>query len=99
MTRRAAAVSFGQSAQTIAGRHGRPTEFVGFHGKQSRVCGCHLAAFFVMIWGVKKLLSAAGNRAFYDLDQPGQFLLSDSINAHRYSSFHEIGQELAWHCP
>jgi hypothetical protein len=43
----------GLPPQTIAGRHGRPTEFVGFHGKQSRVCGCHLAAFFVMIWGVQ----------------------------------------------
>ena len=40
----------GQSAQTIAGGHWWPAEFVSFDGKQGRVCCGYLAAFFVMIW-------------------------------------------------
>jgi hypothetical protein len=54
---------------------------VGFHGKQIGVCGGHLAAFFVMVWGVKKLLSAVGNRAFY-----GQMSKRDSGFASSFCS-------------
>ena len=49
MTRRAAAVSFDQSAKAVAGGHWWPPEFVGFDGKQGLLCNGHLAAFFVMV--------------------------------------------------